>query len=430
MSNYRKFDFKKLYFILYIVLVLLVVYSLFKLGIFLFPFVIAIFFSIMIQPFSKFLEKYLRFSHKISTIISIIIFLILFLGIIVLSSLKLVEEIYNLSQNLQYHSNESKKLWNHSIDTIYSYLGYLPQGFTEEIKNTINKFISIGTARVGIFINTLIGFITSIPTVILYVCITILSTFFISLDKDKILHFLGQQFPESWLEKLYNIKKEMFTVLGSYVKAQIILMTICFIELLTTLNLLSYFKFNVKYPLIMSLFICIVDALPVLGAGAILLPWAVMSLFMGDFPLALALLFVYLLVLSVRQMLEPKLISQNIGVHPLITLISMYSGFKILGIIGFLVGPVVMIVLKNVFSKELEVGFFKEIFGDGIVHDDSSKEKKDKNTNTTENYDINKLNENSSTELNDNSENIKNQEDETVDIPEKYKKEFIETKRG
>ena len=403
MSNYRKFDFKKLYFILYIVLVLMVVYLLFELGIFLFPFVIEIFFSIITQPFTRFLEKYLKFSHKMSTIISIIVFLVLFLGIIALSSLKLIEEVYNLSQNLQYYSNESKKLWNNSIDTVYSYLGYLPQGFTGEIKSTINTFISLGTAKVGIFINTMIGFITSIPTVILYVCITILSTFFISLDKDKILNFLGQQFPESWLNKLYNIKREMFTVLGSYIKAQIILMTICFIELLTTLNLLSYFKFNVKYPLIMSLFICIVDALPVLGAGAILLPWAVISLFLGDFPLALALLCIYLLVLSVRQMLEPKLISQNIGVHPLITLISMYSGFKILGIIGFLVGPVVMIILKNVFSRELEIGFFKEIFGDGIIQHD--------NVNKRENPDE------------------EDDEKKDGDIDKKLNKEFIETKR-
>ena len=63
-------------------------------------------------------------------------------------------------------------------------------------------------------------------------------------------------------------------------------------------------------------------------------------------------------------MLEPKLVSQNLGVHPLITLISMYSGFKIFGVIGFLIGPVVMIILKNVFSRELEVGFFRDIFGE------------------------------------------------------------------
>ena len=104
-------------------------------------------------------------------------------------------------------------------------------------------------------------------------------------------------------------------------------------------------------------------------------------------------------------MLEPKLISENIGVHPLITLISMYSGFKILGIVGFLVGPIVMIILKNVFSKELEIGFFKEIFGDGNSNNTNDKNKNDENGNIEK-------------------------DKENLDIIEKYKSEFIETKKG
>ena len=255
------------------------------------------------------------------------------------------------------------KIWNEGIDKLNSYLNLLPDGLTIEIDRSIKNIITIATKNLGKVINNLFSIITSIPTMILYVCITILSTFFMSLDKTNILNFLEQQFPEIWLEKLYAIKREMFNVLGSYLKAQLILMTICFIELLISLNILAFFKLEVHYPLLMSLFICIVDALPILGAGAILLPWVVISIILGNYKLALGLLIIYLLVLSVRQMLEPKLISENIGVHPLITLISMYSGFKILGVIGFLVGPVVMIILKNVFSRELEVGFFKEIFG-------------------------------------------------------------------
>ena len=98
-----------------------------------------------------------------------------------------------------------------------------------------------------------------------------------------------------------------------------------------------------------------------------------MSFATGDIKLGLALLAIYFLVLSVRQMLEPKLISQNLGVHPLVTLISMYSGFKFFGVIGFLIGPVVMIILKNVFSRELEIGFFREIFTE--VHEDNEKDK-------------------------------------------------------
>ena len=412
MANYKRFDFKKLYFILYIVLVLIVVYLLFKLGIFLFPFTLALFFSILTQPFSRFLQKKLKFSQKIATIVSIVLFLVIFLAFISLSALRLSGEIYKLSMNLNKYSKDFQSLWNHTIDRVYSLLGYFPEGFDEQVKSSINGFIRMGTSKLGSFINSLINFITSIPTIILYICITILSTFFISLDKKKIMDFLEQQFPEAWINKVYNIKREMFNVLGSYIRAQIILMTICFFELLISFNILSFLKFNLPYPLIFSIIICIIDALPILGAGAVLLPWSLISFATGDIKLGLALLGIYFLVLSVRQMLEPKLISQNLGVHPLVTLISMYSGFKFFGVIGFLIGPVVMIILKNVFSRELEIGFFREIFTE--IHEDDEKKSDSNKSHHTEN-------------------NVNSDNDSSEPLNEKIQKyineEFIEDKK-
>ena len=421
MANYKRFDFKKLYFILYIVLVLIVVYLLFKLGIFLFPFTLALFFSIMTQPFSRFLEKKLKFSQKIATIVSIVLFLVIFLGFISLSALRLSGEIYKLSINLNKYSKEAQSLWNTAIDKIYSLLGYFPEGFDEQVKNSINGFIRMGTSKLGSFINSLINFITSIPTIILYICITILSTFFISLDKNKIMAFLEQQFPKSWIKKVYNIKREMFNVLGSYIRAQIILMTICFFELLISFNILSFLKFNLQYPLIFSIVICIIDALPILGAGAVLLPWSLISFVTGDINLGLALIVIYFLVLSVRQMLEPKLISQNLGVHPLVTLISMYSGFKFFGVIGFLIGPVVMIILKNVFSRELEIGFFREIFTEVPEDDEKNKSDNSKSDNAEKNGDSD-----SNTESDSNS---KNNESINEKVKKYIDKEFIEDRK-
>ena len=421
MANYKRFDFKKLYFILYIILVLIVVYLIFKLGIFLFPFTLALFFSIMTQPFSRFLEKKLKFSQKIATIVSIVLFLVIFLGFISLSALRLSGEIYKLSINLNKYSKEAQSLWNTAIDKVYSLLGYFPEGFDEQVKNSINGFIRMGTSKLGSFINSLINFITSIPTIILYICITILSTFFISLDKNKIMAFLEQQFPKSSIKKVYNIKREMFNVLGSYIRAQIILMTICFFELLISFNILSFLKFNLQYPLIFSIVICIIDALPILGAGAVLLPWSLISFVTGDINLGLALLVIYFLVLSVRQMLEPKLISQNLGVHPLVTLISMYSGFKFFGVIGFLIGPVVMIILKNVFSRELEIGFFREIFTEVPEDDEKNKSDTSKSDNAEKNGDSD-----SDTESDSNS---KNNESINEKVKKYIDKEFIEDRK-
>ena len=377
MQNVRKF-----YFVLYIATTLLVVFLLFKLGIFLFPFVLAFIFSMITQPIARFINKKTHLSAKVSTIISIVAFFLVLFGLMSVVSIKFIEEIYNLSKNLRGSSAQFNELWNKSLDQGFVYIDYLPKEFITQIQSYTGEFINFAARSATTFVNQTIRFITSIPTLIIYTSITILSTLLMSLDKNDIVKFLEHQFPISWLNKIYNIKRDILSVFGSYLRAQLILVTICFFELLIALNLFLSLGLNVKYPLIFSIVISLIDALPILGAGAILIPWSIFSFITGDIKLGFALLILYVIVLAVRQLLEPKLISQKIGVHPLVTLVSMYSGFKLLGIIGFLIGPIVMIILKNVFSKELENGFFREIFEDTTNIKNSNKEpddiKKDK----------------------------------------------------
>ncbi|MFZ2779535.1 MAG: sporulation integral membrane protein YtvI [Leptotrichiaceae bacterium] len=355
---------RKFYFVLYIATTLIVVFLLFKLGIFLFPFVLAFIFSMITQPIARFINKKTHLSAKVSTIISIVAFFLVLFGLMSVVSIKFIEEIYNLSKNLRGSSAQFNELWNKSLDQGFVYIDYLPKEFITQIQSYTGEFINFAARSATTFVNQTIRFITSIPTLIIYTSITILSTLLMSLDKNDIVKFLEHQFPISWLNKIYNIKRDILSVFGSYLRAQLILVTICFFELLIALNLFLSLGLNVKYPLIFSIVISLIDALPILGAGAILIPWSIFSFITGDIKLGFALLILYVIVLAVRQLLEPKLISQKIGVHPLVTLVSMYSGFKLLGIIGFLIGPIVMIILKNVFSKELENGFFREIFED------------------------------------------------------------------
>ncbi len=389
IQNIRKF-----YFLIYIIVTLFVVFLLFKLGIFLFPFVLAFIFSMITQPIARFINKKLHISEKISTIISILAFFLILFGIISIVSIKFIQEIYNLSKNLSGYSSQFNDVWNKYLDQGFIYMNYLPKEFIVQLQSYTGEIVNFATRNLSSFVNQIIKFITSIPTLIIYTSITILSTVLISLDKKSIVKFLEHQFPSSWLEKLYNIKRDVLSVFGSYIRAQLILITICFFELLAALNLFLFLGLNVKYPLIFSIVISIIDALPVLGAGAILIPWSLISFATGDIKLGFAIFLLYILILTVRQLLEPRLISQNIGVHPLVTLIAMYSGFKIFGIIGFLIGPIVMIILKNVFSHELENGFFREIFEDNPPNNNDknkTSDKNDSNDDKNEHKDKNKL---------------------------------------
>ncbi|MCF0126411.1 MAG: AI-2E family transporter [Clostridia bacterium] len=93
-----------------------------------------------------------------------------------------------------------------------------------------------------------------------------------------------------------------------------------------------------------------------------MLPWAIISAINGDIKLGIAILALLIIMTVVRQILEPKLVSKNIGVHPIFTLISMYTGFKIFGILGLLIGPIVLIIFKNIFANLIDKGVFKTIF--------------------------------------------------------------------
>lgn len=93
-----------------------------------------------------------------------------------------------------------------------------------------------------------------------------------------------------------------------------------------------------------------------------MIPWAVISALNGDIKLGIAIIVVYAIILIVRQLVEPRIVSNNIGIHPIFTLIAMYTGFKIIGVLGLFVGPIVLIILKNIFSVSIENGIIKSIF--------------------------------------------------------------------
>ena len=93
-----------------------------------------------------------------------------------------------------------------------------------------------------------------------------------------------------------------------------------------------------------------------------MIPWAIVSAINGDIKLSIALFILYIIVLIVRQILEPRIVSGHIGTHPIFTLIAMYTGFKLTGLIGLFIGPIVLIILKNIFETMIDNGIVKTIF--------------------------------------------------------------------
>ena len=176
------------------------------------------------------------------------------------------------------------------------------------------------------------------------------------------LDLLEHHMPQKWVRKLGKHIREITFCLVGYLKAEAILILISFIISVIGLYLLKVIGMDIQYPLLIALAIGFVDALPILGSGTVMVPWAIISALNGDLKLGISIIVLWIIMSVVRQFLEPKIVSGKIGIHPIFTLIAMYTGFKLIGVMGMLVGPIVLIILKSIFAKEIDEGFYNRFF--------------------------------------------------------------------
>lgn len=238
----------------------------------------------------------------------------------------------------------------------------MPSQITEILNTSSQDFLQMLSTWVRNTLGKLLQIITSLPAIFIYIGITLISTYFICTDKLYILDQMEHHLPRIWVRRLMVHLKKIVSSLGSYLKAEFILVGISFVVTLIGLYLINIIGMNVQYPLLAALAIGFVDALPILGSGTVIIPWAVIAALDGDINLAIALLVLLVAISIVRQFTEPKVVSKQIGIHPIFTLIAMYTGFKAIGIFGLLLGPIILIILSNVFETLIDRGVLKSIF--------------------------------------------------------------------
>lgn len=347
--------------ILLITFSVVLLYALFKLSIFYMPFLIAFIVSLCIEPIIKKMMKKIKLSRKLSSIIILCLIFIIIAGSIIWMITSLISESYNLLQSLNiYFEKIYVQIQNISqkID-----LNKLPNEVKVFINNSITDFMRFLSDFIRTFLNSVLKNITSLPTISIYIVITILATYFICSDKIYMLDQLEHHLPQIWVKKFSKHLREIVKILGNYLKSQIILIVIAFFQVLIGLYILKFLKFNIEYPFLFALGIGFVDALPILGTGTVMVPWAIVSSLDGNIGLAIGLLVIYIIVLIVRQLIEPKIVSSQIGIHPIFTLIAMYTGFKLIGVWGLILGPIILIILKNIFGNLIDGGIIKTILG-------------------------------------------------------------------
>ena len=361
MSEDLKYIYKVVRKILNILLIIIGIYIGTKLAVFYMPFLIAFVISLIVEPAIRYLMKKMNFTRRMSSIIIFLLVFSIIIGSVTWGIVSLISESTNLLQTLNLYIDRAYTQIQDAIGkinitkiSISNNVFNLMQDASTELLFKISRWLTD-------FLTKLINIVTSIPTIAIYTVITILSLYFICTDRIYILDFMEYHMPSKWVQKIAIHIKEISKNLGGYLKAEATLILVSFFISVIGLYILKFIGMNIVYPFLIALAIAFVDALPILGSGTVMVPWAIVSALNGDLKLGIAIIVLWIIMSVVRQVLEPKIVSGNIGIHPIFTLIAMYTGFKVIGVMGMLLGPIILIILKSIFSRTLDQGIVRSI---------------------------------------------------------------------
>ncbi len=328
-----------------------------KLLSFFLPFVIAIIVSAIANPLVNFLEKKVKILRKHSSAVIIVVVLAVLFALIYLA-------VWGIFQGMQALFREMDEI----IDT---FLGFLDEfrlalanlsiSLPDSLHETINSLdASIETALTGfakdlmeqINLSAASSYLNSALNVLILIIISILATYFVMIDRNQIALSISRTVPTSIQNYYHVVMDNIKTAVGGYLKTQFKLMIIILLVLLLGFKLLK-----VEYALLLAFITAILDFLPVFGTGTIIGPWVILKIISGDYLYAVFLIIIYLVCLLLKQLLQPKIMGDSVGLSPLYTLFFMFVGYRLNGIIGMIIGIPVGMVLLSFYRA----GFFNRI---------------------------------------------------------------------
>lgn len=326
------------------------------------PFVFAFFVAICLQRPVNFIVK--KTPLKRGIVSTLLVLLLVFLAITAVSLIgaRIVSEFKGFFQFLMSKFENVPDLIIQIKKWFADNLNFLPDTVKTSISDAITNFLhntfvsaeevekSSSSFSVGSLVSPLMSIISSakqIPFVLVGILVSVITCCFMTSDYPNIRDFILHQFPEEKSKKISQAKHLVFSFLGKMGKAYALILTITFVELVIGLSLLSVMNiYTGGYIVIISLLTAIIDIIPVFGTGSVLIPWAIISFITGNYAQGIGLLVLYAVITVIRQVLEPKLVAGQLGLPPFLTLMAMYIGSQLFGVLGIFLLPLSIITIK------------------------------------------------------------------------------------
>lgn len=328
------------------------------------PFLLSFFFAMLLQKPLRWLDRKTKSKHHtLWSILLIVLSIAVVLIPVILILTELFKQIMNFSGYLSSQLSDFPKFIEMLSNELLKIIKFLPDSLYNNVAETINNAATgivndFDLSAIGISMDTvknavtsgvsgIYGAVKSVPAVVIATVIGIVAWVLFTKDYNYIVKFFQRQLPDNKKNLLVEIKQVFSQTIIKMMRAYGIIMFITFCELsigLTILNAIGVI--NNGYVYIIALITAVFDILPVAGAGGILIPWALIALVMGNVGEGVGILIIYVVIFLIRQYLEPKIVGDTLGVHPIITLAGLYFGLKLFGFMGMFIVPISIMTLK------------------------------------------------------------------------------------
>ncbi len=318
------------------------------------PFIIGLIIAMLFRRLIDLIEKKFKIKRTIVSVIILLVFygiLVLILSIIGSKVFTFIKDVFGQLPDLYRYTIEP------ALDEVtYNLIEQFPdirpyvEEFVLNISDTIFSFVKNASTTVISTITELAG---RLPSLLIKLIFTIVSSFFFTIDYYKISEFMIRQFNGERRKMVLKLKDNGIGTIAKFIKGYAAIISVTFLELS-----IGFWILRIPNPFLFGAMIAFIDILPILGTGAVLLPWALIALILGNTKIGIGMFILYIIITAVRQTIEPKIIGQQIGLHPIITLILMYVGAQLMGVLGLLLLPVIATIVKTL-NDEGTIHLFK-----------------------------------------------------------------------
>lgn len=310
------------------------------------PFVAALIFAVMLNPLIRWCQRKIGWSRHLLTLLLILLLLGAIGGVLTLLVYSACNELISLAQNWNFLLQKIMT----TLDTLDGFFDQLPSLLPPALVDTINEASASLLEWLGRVVPSMLADLASsaghkamgFPSLVVAIIICVMATYFLASDFPYLRAKCVQHMDEGLLHFWDQVKVTALGAFGGYLKAQLLLSIGVFFILL-----IGFFCIGQPYSVLLALGFAILDFIPLIGAGTIMVPWAVISLFTRDLGGAVELMIIWGVIVLFRRVMEPKIVGDQTGLSPILSLISIYVGMRVGGVLGMILGPILTLVVLN-----------------------------------------------------------------------------------